>query len=142
MLKLMAQRMIHFKLWLLDKINFMYTAVALCSHSYHTLIKHQDGYTRKLEYHNTIAQLYIARAYLRSAKGHFAIGEYLQTIDKCMMAACTYGYRGNLAYKLSFGACRILNNSQSCEGLHSMVEEIRECQKLNKLNVNGYIDKH
>lgn len=61
-----------------------------------------------MERYNDQSQSYIARAYVRAARGHFHQGELIQTIDKCMTAIYTYGYNKSKAYHLCWNAYRIL----------------------------------
>jgi hypothetical protein len=75
---------------------------------YHLIMDLQNKYIRHLERYNDYTQSYIAQAYIRVAAGHFAKGEYLQTIDRCMMAIYTYGYNSGKAYRLCAKAYQIL----------------------------------
>lgn len=131
MLKL--KNIIEVKLWLGDKMNSIYAFLLLHLHLNNRLIIHQNNYIKKLERHNTIAQSYIARAYIRKAKGHYDRGELIQTIDTCMMAIYTYRYGSTAAYKLCLKAYEILSmNSQQYEGMHFWMQEYLKEQKIHK----------
>lgn len=127
----MPPLIINTKLWLWDVMNTIFSIALMNIGSYERLIYYQNHYIKKLEYHNTHAQVYIAKAYVRAAHGHFAKGEFIQTIDKCSMAVYTYRYHSPRAYKLCSKAYRILNdNSQLFEGMHFWMKELFEDQKI------------
>lgn len=114
-------------------MNSFYAFILLRLCLFGRLINHQNHYIKKLEYHNTIASQYIAKAYIRAAKGHFLKQEYIQSIDKCTMAVYTYSFNSLNAYKICCKAYRILNqNSQLYEGLHFWMRELFENHKLLK----------
>lgn len=123
----MSPLIINTKLWLWDIMNTIFSIALMNMGSYERLIDYQNHYIKKLEYHNTQAQVYIAKAYIRAAHGHSAKGEFIQTIDKCSMAVNTYSFHSPVAYKLCAKAYRILvKNSHDYENMHFWLKEISE----------------
>lgn len=95
-------------LWFRNLLNAATCRSLMMIGYYHLIIALQNRYIRYLERYNDYAQSFIARAYIRAAKGHFRRGELIQVIDKCMMAIYTYKYNGRKAFRLCAKAYKVL----------------------------------
>jgi hypothetical protein len=100
---------------------------------YQEIIDLQKSHIKHLERFNDYTQSYIAKAYIRAARGHFHKGELIQVIDKCMMAIYTYRFNGKRAYRLCAKAYRILaTNSSDFNRKVFWEKEVLEEKKLLK----------
>lgn len=121
------------KLWFRDISNAVICRFLIMFGHYHKVIRLQSRHIKKLERHNEYTQTYIALSYLRMARGHIRMNQYVRAIDNLWMIIHTYSYVNWKVIRLFRQCYRILlmNSSDIQQKKLWIDEQIKDFHTIN-----------